>query len=133
MEMNSDDSDFDAFEDVDTFVSNVTNFLSSDSDEDDQDTTMGNTTQRHRGGQSKTQRADENNQYRDHRDRGNIWEQMRRDRLRKQQARKNSFGGKVNDMLTYIIPLFLAFGAYQINRCDNRYYFIIQYEMYRNE
>ena len=58
MDMNSDDSDFDAFEDVDTFVSNVTNFLSSDSDEDDQDTTMGNTTQRHRGGQSKTQRAD---------------------------------------------------------------------------
>ena len=55
----------------------------------------------------------ENNQYRDHRDRGNIWEQMRRDRLRKQQARKNSFGGKVNDMLTYIIPLFLAFGAYR--------------------
>ena len=52
-------------------------------------------------------------QYRDPRDRGNIWEQLRRERLRKQQAHANSWSGQFNNMLNYIIPMFLAFGAYR--------------------
>ena len=51
--------------------------------------------------------------FRDPRDHGNIWEQMRRDRLRRQKAKENSMMGQMDNALTYIIPLFLAFGAFR--------------------
>jgi curved DNA-binding protein CbpA len=55
--------------------------------------------------------GDSNQQNRDPRAHGNIWEQLRRERLRKQEARKNSFMGKFDNALTYIIPIFFCFGA----------------------
>jgi len=53
-------------------------------------------------------------QYRDPRSRGNIWEQLRKERLRKQQARQNSAWGQFDNALTYIIPLFFVFGAFRV-------------------
>merc|ERR1719399_1281863 len=41
---------------------------------------------------------------------GGIFEQLRKERLRKQEARKNSWMGKFDGVLTYIVPLFLMFG-----------------------
>lgn len=41
---------------------------------------------------------------------GGIFEQLRKERLRKQEARKNSWMGRFDGVLTYILPLFLIFG-----------------------
>ena len=58
--------------------------------------------------------GDPHHQYRDARSQGNIWEQLRRERLRKQQARQNSGWGQFDNALTYIIPLFFIFGAVRV-------------------
>ena len=41
---------------------------------------------------------------------GGIFEQLRKERLRKQEARKSSWMGRFDGVLTYILPLFLIFG-----------------------
>lgn len=46
---------------------------------------------------------------------GGIFDQLRKERLRKQEARKNSFMGRFDSILSYIVPMFLIFGFLRAN------------------